>query len=75
MGLEMGEGASQVALLVKNPPANAGDIKRCGFDLRVGKIPWRRALRLAPVSLPEESAWTEEPGGLQSRGLQRVRND
>ena len=25
--------ASQVALVVKNPPANAGDIKRLGLDL------------------------------------------
>ena len=28
--------------MVKNPPANAGDIKRCGFDPWVRKIPWRR---------------------------------
>ena len=26
-------------LVVKNPPANAGDIKRCRFDSWVGKIP------------------------------------
>ena len=25
-----------------------------------------------PVFLPRESPWTEEPGGLQSMGLQRV---
>ena len=25
-----------------------------------------------PVLLPGESHWTEEPGGLQSTGLQRV---
>jgi len=25
-----------------------------------------------PVFLPGESSWTEEPGGLQSMGLQRV---
>ena len=36
-GLEV-EGACQVALVVKNPPANAGDM-RCGFNPRVGKIP------------------------------------
>ena len=35
-------GASQVALRVKNPPANAGVVKRCGFDPWVGKIPWKR---------------------------------
>ena len=28
-----------------------------------------------PVFLPGESPWTEEPGGLQSMGLQRVRHD
>ena len=27
------------------------------------------------TSLPGESPWTEEPGGLQSMGLQRVRHD
>ena len=27
----------------KNPPANAGAPKRCGFNPWVGKIPWRRA--------------------------------
>ena len=42
-------GASQVALAVKNPPGNAGDIKRCGFDPWVGKIPWRRAWQPTPV--------------------------
>ena len=35
------EGASQVALVVKNLSAKVGDI-RCRFDPWVGKIPWRR---------------------------------
>ena len=35
------KGASQVALVVKNLPASAGDVKRCGFDPWVVKIPWR----------------------------------
>ena len=30
---------SQVALEAKNLPTKAGDIKRCGFDPWVGKIP------------------------------------
>ena len=38
----------------------------------VGKIPWRRAWQPTPVFLPGESPWTEEPGRLQSMGLQRV---
>ena len=32
---------SQVALVVKNLPANAGDVERCGFDSWVRKIPWK----------------------------------
>ena len=45
----------QVALLVKNLPANAGDVKRCGFGPQVWKIPWRRAWQPTPVFLPGES--------------------
>jgi len=43
-----------------------------GGDTDVGKIPWRRAWHYTPVFLPGESPWTEEPGGLQSMGSQRV---
>ena len=46
--------ASQVALVVKNPPANAGDT-RLGFIPWVRKNPWRRALQPIPVFLPGES--------------------
>ena len=35
--------ASQVMLVVKNPPANTGRCKRYRFDPWVRKIPWRRA--------------------------------
>ena len=45
--------ASQVALAVKNLPANSGD-KRGRFNGWVGKIPWRRAWQLTPVFLPGE---------------------
>ena len=41
----------------------------------VGKIPWMRAGQPPPVLLPGESPWTEEPGGLQSMGSQRVGHD
>ena len=34
-------GTSQVSLVVKNPPANAGDMKRGGFNLCVRNIPLR----------------------------------
>ena len=61
--------ASQVALVVKNPPTSAGDI-RCGFNPWVGKTPWRRVWQPTLVFLPGESPWTEKPSGLQSMGLQ-----
>ena len=44
---------SWVALVVKNPPAKARDM-RCGLDSWVGKIPWRRAWQPTPVFLPGE---------------------
>ena len=48
-------GASQVALVVKNPPANAGDIRDLGSISWAGKIPWRRAWQPTPVFLSGES--------------------
>jgi len=41
-------------LEVKNPPANAGDV-RCGVDPWVRKILWRKAWQPTPVFLPGES--------------------
>ena len=67
-------GASQVALVVKNLPANAGRHKRWGFDPWVGKIPWRRAWQPTPVFLPGESHG-QRRWWLQSMGSQRVRHD
>ena len=48
---------------------------RCGFDPWVGKSPWRRKWQPIPVFLPGKIPWTEEPGRLQSMGLQRVGHD
>ena len=47
--------------------------RRLRFEPWVRKIPWRRAWHPTPAFLPGESPWTEEPGGLQSAGSQRVR--
>ena len=47
--------ASQVILVVKNPPANEGDVRDVGSDPWVGKIPWRRAWQPTPGFLPGES--------------------
>ena len=46
--------ASQVALVVKNLPAKAGD-KKCGFDVWFKSIPWRRKWHPTPVFLLGES--------------------
>ena len=46
--------------------------KRCGFNPLAGKIPWRWKWQPTPVFLPGKIPWKEEPGGLQSIGLQRV---
>ena len=42
-------------LVVKNPAANAGDIKRLRFDPWVRKSPWRKKWQPAPGFLPGES--------------------
>ena len=47
--------APQVMLVVKNLPANAGDIRDVGLvNPWIGKIPWRRAWQPAPVFLRRE---------------------
>ena len=49
--------------------------KRPVFDPCVGKIPWGRKWQPTPVILAWRIPWTEEPGGLQSMGSQRVGHD
>ena len=56
--------------MVKNPPANAGDIRDAGSILEFGTSLGRGHGNPTPVFLPGESSWTEGPGGLQSIGLQ-----
>ena len=47
--------ASQVGLVVKNPPAQGRRHKRHRFDPWVGQIPWSRAWQPTLVLLPGES--------------------
>ena len=54
----------------KQSSYNAGDLGSIP-----GRVLWRRAWQPTPVFLPGESPWTEEPGGLQSMGSQRVRHN
>ena len=68
------ERASQVALVVKNLPDNAGDIKDAGSILGLGRSPGEGHGNPLQYSCLEIS-WTEEPGGLQSIGSQRAGHD
>ena len=58
--------------MVKNPPANAGDV-----DSSLGwEDPLEREMATHSSILAWEIPWTEEPGGLQSMGVtKRVRHD
>ena len=66
--------ASQVALVVKNPPANAGDIRYTSSIPGSGD-PLEKAMATHSSILAWRTPWTKEPGGLESMGLQRVRHD
>ena len=65
-------GSSSSSSSDKEPTCQRRRHKKHGFDPWVGKTPWRRAWQPTPVVLPGKSPWTEEPGRLQSIGLQRV---
>ena len=51
----MSSGAFQVVLVVKNPPANAEDIRDIGLIPGSGRSPGARAWQSIPVFLPGES--------------------
>ena len=61
-------------LVVKNPPASAGDARDWGSVPGLGRSPGERndnSLQYSCLQIP----WTEEPVGLQSMGSQRVGQD
>ena len=64
--------ASQMALVVKDPLAKAGDIRDVGSILGSGKCPGVGMATHSSI-LVWRIPWTEEAGGLPSMGLQRVR--
>ena len=63
-----------MALAVKNPAANAGDVGDSGLILGSGRSPGRRSGNPLQYSCLE-NAWTEEPGGLRSTESQEVGRD
>ena len=70
-GRVLGKRAGQLALVVKNPPANAGDL-----EMWVHSLGWEDPLEeeMATRSsiLAWEILWTEKPGRLQPMGSHRV---
>ena len=68
--------ASQAAHWVQTlPPAMQEMLETQGLNPWVGNMPWRRKWHPTPVFLPGWMPRTEEPGGLQPMGSQRVPHD
>ena len=59
-----------MVLVVKNPPAKAGD-----GELDPCVDPLEEEMATHSSILAWRILWTEEPGGLQSMGSQRVRHN
>ena len=60
--------------MVKNPSANAEEARDVGSFPGSGR-PLEKEMAVHSSVLAWEIPWTEEPGGLQSTGLGRVRHD
>ena len=60
--------------MVKNLLGNAGDIRDMGLIPGLGRSPGEGMATHSSI-LAWRIPWTEEPGGLQSMGLQRVGHD
>jgi len=56
-------GACQVAIVVKNPPANAGDLRDTGLIPGLGRSPEERDATHFSI-LAWRISWTEEAGRL-----------
>ena len=65
-----------MVLEVKNMPANAGDIRDKKRVRSLGQEdPLEEGMATHSSILPWRIPWTEEPGGLESKGSQGVRHD
>ena len=65
------KGPSQMVLVEKNLPASARDLRDSSSIPGLGGSPGGEHSNSSQYSCLE-SLWTEEPGGLQSMGSQRV---
>ena len=68
--------ASQVVLMVKNPPANAGDARDVSLTPASGREGYLEKEMVAQSSiLAWKIPWEKEPHGAIGRGVQRVGHD
>ena len=70
----MKEVSSQVALVVKNPPANAGDLRDMD-SIPGSEDPLKEGMATHSSILAWRIPWAEEPGGLWSLGSHGVRHE
>ena len=68
------QGISQVVQSVKNPQVSGGDTRDVSSILGLGRSPKKEMATHSSI-LSWKIPWTEEPGGLQSMGLQGVQNN
>ena len=57
-----------MALVVKNLPANAGDVRDVGSIPGSGRFPWRRKWQLTPVFSPGEFHGQRRLAGYSPQG-------
>ena len=57
--------------MVKNPPANTADSRDVGWIPGLGRSPGEENGNPLRYSCLGKISWTEEPGRLQSMGLQK----
>ena len=58
--------------MVKNPPANAGDVRETDSTPGLGRDPLEEGMATHSSILAWRISWTEEPDGLWPLGSQRV---
>ena len=64
-----------MALIGKNPPANAGDIRDTGSIPGLGSPPLEKSMKTQSSILASRIPWTEESDRLWYTGSQRVGHD
>ena len=68
------QGISQVVQSVKHPQVSEGDTRDVSSIPGLGRSPKKEMATHSSI-LSWKIPWTEEPGELQSMGLQRVQNN